>query len=302
MSKTCAVSLDMLRERIATLDTIPSIPAILLPLLKMLELPAESIDVHRVVDLIAHDKSLAAQTLHMANSPLFGRRQDVTSVRGAVIALGISRVREIATSCCMLKMVSPQAAQQFDVRILWEHSLGVALVSRRFARKIGYPIPEHAYLAGLLHDIGLIVNLILFPVEFREMAKHAQLERLPIGDAEKHFFGFDHAISGAFLADQWALSDELKEVIRRHHQFDRAQGHLDLVSLVNIGDLFCRVRGLGYGYDEGTQVCFSSEIAWKHLSAEFPILLRSDIEKFTFELDSYVNEVRNLVSVLFRMQ
>lgn len=302
MSTTSAVSLDTLRERIAALDTIPSIPAILLPLLKMLELPAESIDVQRVVDLIAHDKSLAAQTLHMANSPLFGRMQEVRTIRGAVIALGVSRVREIATSCCMLKMVSPQAAQQFDVRTLWEHSLGVALVSRRFARRIGHPTPEHAYLAGLLHDIGLIVNLILFPAEFGKMGKHAQQERVPMGDAETHIFGFDHAISGAFLAEQWGLSDELKEVIRRHHQVDRAQGHLDLVSLVNIGDLFCRVRGLGYGYDESTQVCFSSEIAWRRLADKFPILLRSDIEKFTFELDSYIDEVRNLVSVLFRMQ
>ena len=199
-------------------------------------------------------------------------------------------------------MVSPQTAQQFDVRTLWEHSLGVALVSRSFARRIGYPTPEHAYLAGLLHDIGLIVNLILFPAEFGKMGKHAQQERVPIGDAETHFFGFDHAISGAFLAEQWGLSDEIKEVIRRHHQVDRAQGHLGSRLRGEHWRPFFRVRGLGYGYEEATQVCFSSESAWRHLADKFPILMRSDIEKFTFELDTYVHEVRNLVSVLFRMQ
>lgn len=301
MIKTSKISLGTLRERIGTLDSIPSIPAILLPLLKMLELPAESVELQRVVDLIGHDKSLAAQTLHMANSPLFGRLEVVKSIRGAVVAMGLSRVREIVASCCMLKLV-PSGTAAFDVRILWEHSLGVALVSRRFARKIGYPSPEHAYLAGLLHDLGLIVNVILFPEEFREIAKHAQDERISLGDAETSFLDFDHAVAGSFLAERWGLSSELNEVIRRHHQCERAQGHQNLVSVVSLADLFCRVRGLGYGYDECAQVCFSTEPGWKVLSDGFPILLRSDIEKFTFELDSYVSEVRNLVSVLFRMQ
>ena len=301
MSTSCAVSLDTLRTKIESLDQLPSIPAILVPLIKMLELPAESIDVQRIVDLIAHDKSIAAQTLHMANSPLFGRLQEVKTVRGAVVALGMARVREIATTCCMLKLAPPQNGG-FDIRYVWEHSLGVALVARRLARKIGYPAPEHAYLGGLLHDIGIIVNVMLFPDEFRAVARHAQDQRIPMGDAEAHLLGFDHQVSGSFLAEQWRLSDELNEVIRRHHQCERAQAYHDSVALVRIADLLCRVRGLGYGYEECVQVCFSAEPAWQTLSDKFPILLRSDLEKFTFELDSYINEVRNLVSVVFRMQ
>lgn len=301
MKTAGTISLGVLRERITSLEQIPSIPAILLPLIRTLELPAESVDVQRVVDLISHDKSLAAQTLHMANAPLFGRLQEITTLRGAVVALGIARVREIATSCCMMKLASRQCSS-FDVRALWEHSLGVALVSRRFARRIGYPAPDHAYLAGLLHDIGLVVNVMLFPEEFPEVATHAARERIPIEQAESNYFGFDHAISGSFLAEQWGLTDELKEVIRRHHQCDRAQGHMDLVEIVSIGDLFCRARGLGYGYDECPEVCFSLEASWQHLSGNFPALHCSDFEKFTFELDAYLKEVRNLVSVVFRMQ
>lgn len=301
MSQTNAISLNVVRERIETLDQIPSIPAILLPLLRMLQLPAESIQVQRVIDLIGHDKSLAAQTLHMANSPLFGRAQEVKTVRGAVVALGIARVQEIVTSCCMLQLV-PKGKAGYDVRVLWEHSLGVALVSRRLARKIGFRNPEQSYLAGLLHDIGLIVNLILFPERFERTVQYAERERVPMAEAEEAELGFNHSVSGSFLAEHWKLSDDLKEVIRRHHQCEFAQGHQDLVALVGLGDLFCRMRGLGYGYEERTQVCFAHEAAWQELSTNFPVLMRTDVERFTFELDSYVNEVRDLVSVLFRMQ
>jgi putative nucleotidyltransferase with HDIG domain len=302
MRESGPISLGALRERIAGMRQMPSIPAILLPLIKTLESPPESIEVKRVVDLISHDKAVAAQTLHMANSPLFGRTQEVSTLRGAVVALGISRVRDIATSCCVMKL-APRQENGFDVRALWEHALGVALVSRQIARRIGLPAPEQAYLAGLLHDIGLVVNVLLFPEEFPEAAKSAAGRGVPIDVAEQERFGFGHAISGSFLAEEWGLADELKEVVRRHHQWERAQGHLDLVALVNLADLFCRWRGLGYGYSESMlHGRFSEEPSWQHLSANCNGLHCNDFKKLTVDLDTYLKEVRNLVSVVFRMQ
>src|SRR5512146_2089525 len=183
MSALEAVSIAEMSEKIGALDRMPSIPAILVPLLKLLQEAPEMVDVQRIVDLIGHDKSLAAQTLHMANSPLFGRYQNIASIRGAVLALGIDRVREMATTCSILKIL-PSESHELDVRSLWEHSLGVALVSRRFARKVGFKEPERAYLAGLLHDIGLIVNVILIPDLFTVAAKSARKERAGFHEVE----------------------------------------------------------------------------------------------------------------------
>lgn len=295
------ISLDTLRARIERLDQIPSIPAILLPLLRHLEEPPELVDVQKIVELISHDKSLAAQTLHMANSPLYGRTQNVQTIRGSVVALGVSRLREIATSCCMLKIV-PGEFGGFDPRIMWEHSLGVALVSRRFARKIGYEDPEKAYLAGLLHDIGLIVNLILLPEAYPEVLRQARLQKCPILNAESDFMQFDHAVSGDLLGEFWGLAPDLKEVIRRHHQPERAQGFEELAAIVHTADLLCRARGLGYGYDEQLSIVLAGGPAWALLADRYPVLWRTDLARFTFELDAYIAEVRQLVSVLFRLQ
>ncbi|HEX6878891.1 MAG TPA: HDOD domain-containing protein [Terriglobales bacterium] len=301
MSAARTVSLGEMASRINALDRIPSIPAILLPLLRLLEVAPEAVDVQRVVDLISHDKSLAIQTLHMANSPLFGRYQNIRTIRGAVLALGIDRVREMATTCCILKLL-PAEEGAFDIRTLWEHSLGVALVGRRFARKIGFPDPEQAYLAGLLHDIGVIVNLIAVRDSALEALGKAKLEGIPLDRAEMAVIGFPHSVSGGLLAERWSLNQELKEVIRRHHEFERAQNSLELVALINVADLLCRFRGLGHGYEEERCVCFTMEASFRHLSEKFPVLWRTDLEKFTFELDGYIKEVKNLVSVLFRMK
>lgn len=295
------LSMDLLRDRIEQLDSIPSIPAILLPLLRCLDEPSEHVDVQRIIDLISHDKSLSAQVLHMANSPLFGRWQAVQSVRGAVLALGTSRVRDIATACCLLKLMA-KAKGLIDPRFYWEHSLSCALVSRRLARKIGYEDPESAYLAGLLHDIGIIVNLLVIPEEFHQAAELAFTERMCLEDAERKTLGFTHSFTGELLAEHWKLGQHLQAAIRRHHDVQMATAHHTLISIVSVSDLLCRMRGMGYGYIENRQVEFTSEPAWEVLANASAALRRMDFERFTFELDDYVKEVRQLVSVLFRFQ
>ena len=87
---------SLLASHIDGLRQIPTIPAVLQPLLQYLELPAEELDVHKITEMIAQDESLAAQCLQMANSPLFGKGQKIDSLKGAIVGLGIQRVSDIA--------------------------------------------------------------------------------------------------------------------------------------------------------------------------------------------------------------
>src|ERR1019366_10247414 len=85
---------SQLQAQINKLDSVSTAPAILMPLLDMLRLPSDKIRLEKVVELISYDGSIAAQCLRLANSPLFGRRQTET-VRSAVMALGLERVRSM---------------------------------------------------------------------------------------------------------------------------------------------------------------------------------------------------------------
>ncbi len=202
-----------LLKRLEGLHHIPTIPAVLAPLLRYLEQPLEQLDVHKVTEMIAQDKSLAAQCLQMANSPLFGRWQKVDSLRGAIVGLGFQRVSDIAMSCGVLNMVPRDSG--IDPTSFWEHSLGCALVCRHFARKISYPDPGKAYLAGLLHDIGIIVNLWVLPKEFQAAFEFARTEGVPLHEAEQAVLGFTHCESGRLLAERWEIAPDLTEVVAR---------------------------------------------------------------------------------------
>jgi HD-like signal output (HDOD) protein len=294
-----ALSLSEFQRRVEGLSELPSLPAILFPVLNQLSVDADAIDLRKTIQLVAHDGALSAQVLHMANSPLFGTRNRANSLRAAALTLGVSRLRDIVTCCCLMQC-SPKDGEM-DAASFWEHSLACALISRNLARKLGYHDPERAYLAGLVHDLGILVNMLVIPHEFYEAFKIAAASQRPLRDVEREQFGISHELTGNLLAEHWHLFDYLGEVMRCHHDVESATLDPMLTAVVNIADLLCRTSGLGHGYEENIAVTLQDEPAWKIIAAHSPRLATLDMVCFTLEIESYVKEVRTLVSVLFRL-
>jgi HD-like signal output (HDOD) protein len=294
-----ALSLFEFQHRVEGLRELPSLPAILFPVLNQLSANADDVDLQKTVQLVSHDGALSTQVLHMANSPLFGMRNRVTTLRSAAVNLGVARLRDIVTSCCLMQ-VSPKGSEM-DAASFWEHSLACALISRNLARKLGYADPEKAYLAGLVHDLGILVNMLLIPREFARVFKRAAETQRPLRDVEREEMGISHEVTGELLSTHWHLFDYLSEVMRRHHDVENATLDPMLAAIVNIADLLCRTSKLGYGYEEILSVTFQDQVAWKIIAAGSPRIRTLDMVCFTLEIESYVKEVRTLVSVLFRL-
>jgi len=290
---------EQLRARLENLQEMPTIPVVLAPLLRYLQQPLDKLEVQPVVDLIAQDKSLAAQCLHMANSPLYGRWQSVDSIRNAVVALGLQRMCDIAFSCSVLKLI-PAGSTTIDPVVFWEHSLGCALVCRQFARQIAFDDPGKAYLGGLLHDIGIVAELAVLPREFAAVMEFARAEGVPLHEAEMSQLGLTHCDAGRIVAEHWHLTPDLVTVVGCHHDPPRATVNRDLVALVSLSDLLCRMSGLGHGNLERRQVNFTEEPGFALLLEECPSLKTFDWARFTFQLQGYMEEVRHLVAALYR--
>jgi HD-like signal output (HDOD) protein len=90
-----------IRERVQQIETMPAIPAVFLPLLKMLNNSVEDVKLDEVVRLVSYDNTIAAQCLRVAGSPIFGLAQSPKSIKGAVISLGLRRVETILLTCCL---------------------------------------------------------------------------------------------------------------------------------------------------------------------------------------------------------
>lgn len=287
-----------IRDRVARIQTTPAIPMVLQPLLKLLAMPTEDVDVNEVVRLVSYDNTIAAQCLRVAGSPLFGLAQPPKSIAAAVVVLGLRRVESILLTCCM-GQAFPVKKSALDPGVFWKHSLGCAMVCRKFAEKLPHADGEKAYVAGLLHDIGFLVNSLIFPNEFAAAVAKATREQISLYDAEAAAMGFTHCETGQALAEHWRLAAEISQVIAYHHAVESCPKPQSLVALVHLSDLMCRMRGLDYGYYERHKVDLVSDPAWRILAEEHKELDAVDLELFTFELDEAVGQISDLVATIF---
>jgi len=292
------MTIEEVRSRIKSLETMPTVPAIAQPLIAMLQLPPENVSLGRVVELISYDSTIAAQCLRMANSPLFGR-QNTETVRSAILTIGLKRIEAIVLGCCLNRIVPPKN-WVLDAFTFWRHSLGCALVSNKMAKLIGYPDPEKAYLAGLLHDVGIMVSSIACPKEYSRCVEKARERGIALHRSEQEHLGFTHCQSGKILAEHWKFSADLTAVIEFHHEPERAPLAAPLVSVVHLSDLLCRLRNLGYGYYEAMGVDLAGQAAWSTLREHHSALSKIDLARLTMDIDGAMEEITTVVNAVFK--
>lgn len=289
---------NAITERVQSIETLPSIPAVLLPLMELLNAPPDKVNLDEVVKLVSYDNTIALQTLRIASSPLFGLAKAPQSIKAAVMTLGLRRVGAMVLTSC-LGQAFPTKGWALDPTIFWRHSLGCAMVCRKLSEKLRVIEVDKAYMAGLLHDIGLLVNCLAFPKEFAPALETASQRNLPIVEAERETMGFTHCETGRALAERWRLDEDIVQVIAHHHNIQKSESAQVLVSLVHLGDLLCRMRNLGYGYYERQKVDLIEDPAWGVLLKEYRDLENLDLVRFTFELDDDMVEIGMLVSIIF---
>lgn len=289
---------QLLLQKLRSTRELPTLPAVLMPLLGYLDKPLDSQDMHEIVRLISQDKSLAARCLQIVNSPLYGCTREVESIQAAVVALGLERIHEIAVSCSMLKL-APNIRLEIGPALFWAHSLACALISRDLATKIGFPDTAKAYAAGLLHDVGIVALLWVAPEDFRKAVQLARAEHIPLHLAEAKSIEVTHVEAGRIIAESWHLPHDLTEVIAFHHSPEKAPTNRALASIVYFSDLLCRLSGIGHGLPEDLHAKFAEAPALAVLAQQFSTINPFDWARFTFEMEAVVEEVHAVVNRVY---
>jgi HD-like signal output (HDOD) protein len=287
------VTYDILTQRVKQLGNLPAMPTILTTLCEALSACPNKIDVNRIARTISYDKALTAQCLRQANSALYRQRGDVATVREAVLALGLWRIRDIAFSC-NLPLLFANLNSGVGKEVFWRHGLGTAVVSQNLAERFCAANHEQAYLAGLLHDIGILVNAILFPEDFRDVMKEATAEKTSIEAVEIRNMGFTHAESGRILAEVWRLPVEIAEAIEYHMHPEEQAPPKDVTFIVSVADQICRRCGLDYGYEIEGENPFAYMECWQELSRRFPMAESYSEADAIALLERFVTDARAL--------
>nr|WP_245754731.1 HDOD domain-containing protein [Candidatus Accumulibacter aalborgensis] len=167
--------------------------------------------------LVEQDAGLCTRVLTAANSPAIRRGNPMCSIENCLQALGTRLVRSLATCLSVQSLFDERTATRVvDLSAFWTHSLLTAELSRILAASSGYPRPDEAYLAGLLHDVGQLILLSALGEPYLQILVACPSEAaLSVMESER--LGVHHGEIGTWLADQWQLDSALADGILFHH-------------------------------------------------------------------------------------
>lgn len=249
------LSKERFEKRLAEICDVKAMPHIVNEILKSIS--REDADVKEVVKIIEKEQAVVSRILRYANSSLFSIRTRIDSLQHAVVRIGFKRVGEIVMGLAVLDvMLKNRDADRALNRIgLWEHSLATAAISNMIAMNVGFKPPEHALLAGLLHDLGKAMLDDLFPDEYNAVIEESTGAGERLYDTEGKLLHLDHAGTGARVLRSWNLPDCFVDPAALHHlPWSKVSRMLSkdrkLVAIVRVADTLAKVAFPSWGGDD----------------------------------------------------
>jgi HD-like signal output (HDOD) protein len=215
-----------------------SLPEIYLRLQQVIDDPDHTRD--QVAEILSYDPSLSARVLRIANSSYYGFPREIESVASAVGIIGEIDLRNLVLATSVAGSMNALSYRGVNIDDFWLHSLRCGITARLIAKAIGGFSPETLFLAGILHDLGILViyqhDATLAAAISRQIDQQHQLR----DQAERELLGFDHAEVGALLLEAWGLSAELAELVRCHHQYQLAQDNKGASLMLALANLMAQ--------------------------------------------------------------
>ena len=204
----------------------------------------ENINIADLAEVIQYDPVITSKFLQLCNSSYFWIKEEVTSLRRAIIILGTRNTVNIILAHCLKNPEFKGVHKGYGLGEgdLWHHSVSCAVLSGLLAKAVGRTDDTTLFTAALLHDVGkLLLNA------FAEEKASEMEEMLASGhsiiETEKAIFEIDHAELGGMISDGWNFPHILTSSIRDHHAPLEGDFEIDTpawVRLINLTAYMCK--------------------------------------------------------------
>ncbi len=234
-----------LQKALSKVTEISSLPEITTHVVAVVEDPKSTAqDLH---DIVKHDPALAAKILKVVNSAFYGLPSQISSLDRAIVMLGMSAVKNIALAASLSRIFRPgPISDRFSARDLWTHCIAVGSCARMIAEAT-YGKAEETFVAGLVHDMGLLVEYQVLADKLREVVDRCQSQPQDFLRAEREIIGADHTLFGAALAGKWKFPPALRFAIAYHHDPAALKPEVrSLPTAIQIADIICCQNEIGF--------------------------------------------------------
>ena len=218
------------RFRPIDLYEVPTLPAVVLQALRVMQDAGSN--ARAVERVIVNDLALSAKLLRVANSAFFGFSRRVSTIADAVRVLGFTNVQGMIISVAAFDVFRTERLSLVD---FWKHSIATATAARFLAPRLPC-LPDEAFMAGLLHDIGKLIFAVQAEPAYRRVLELRRGSAMSSLDAERTLFEFTHAEVGEMVAERWDLPARYVAAIAHHHDPLDAGSERTFCALIGLAD------------------------------------------------------------------
>jgi HD-like signal output (HDOD) protein len=236
-------SVQQVIKKVSSIATLPEVTA---RIVATVEDPKSSpAQLHKIV---SHDPALVTRILKVVNSAFYGLPGQIASVERAIVLLGLNAIKNIAVAASLGQLFrGVRLCEGYTAKDLWTHCIAVGVTAREIARQMKLPLADEAFLAGMIHDIGLLVQLQTSPEKLVHVCERARSSKVHFVELEREIMGMDHQQLGAALCEHWKFPRSCQLVAGYHHRpATLANENRLLVTLVAVADTLCCTENKGF--------------------------------------------------------
>ena len=238
--KRTSNGLETVLRRIDEISTLPQIA------LRVAEVARnENSSAADLKDIMENDVSLSARVLRCVNSSAYALRSKVTNLQQAITYLGLKQIRNLAMTASVAELFAKdEKIGCYRRRELWRHLVSVGVAARLVAMRRNMRNFDDAFLAGLLHDVGIVLEDQHAHGPFATVIETLNPQKT-LADAERTHLGFDHTVLGEKVAETWGFPDGVRAAIRFHHTSVNYRGpDIAIVRAVEVANMICTLKGI----------------------------------------------------------
>lgn len=207
--------------------------------------------------VIEADPAISANILKVANTVFFASaNRTISSIKDAIVRIGFRETKRIVMSMSVINcLIKENRNIGFDRVDFWYHSLACAIISEHIARRMGNLNTENAFLAGLLHDFGILILDEFFPEIFSKTLEKTTNDGGLFIEKESEMLGINHNDVVKALFAKWKMPQEITDGIVQQYNFHKFEDKLEntgqkLALCVGMANLLSKTIILGRECDE----------------------------------------------------
>ena len=242
--------------------------------------------IRTVSDIISTDAGISLKLLKLVNSAFYGYPSEIDSISKAVVLVGTKQLRDLVLATSVMRTFKNIPAELINLEDFWKYSISCGVGAKIMGFFMKERNQERLFVSGILHDVGRLVMLNAFPREMTTTINYAKDEKIPLIEAEKKFFGFDHAQVGNELISLWNLPSCFNQVTAYHNRPLSSANFPKQTSVIHIAEILSHL--MQHGFSGEYHAPKLSSKAWE--TAGLP---NGIMNKVISQLDQQYHEVVN---------